>query len=161
MDQSYGIQIQRQKKLVFKKVKSDINISKLQDDKYSLEDIIEDNIDKKGTLMGSYEEENLYLKKGQFGLYVEWGSKKRSIASINIEEVDLTLENITNFLSKNNSVLRDIDDHTNIRKGKYGEYIFIKTPNMKKPKFIGLSGFPHDILKCTDEEIKDWIKEKK
>ena len=101
------------------------------------------------------------LKTGKFGLYVEWGSKKRSIASINIEEVDLTLENVTNFLSKNNSILRDIDDYTNVRKGKFGEYIFIKKPNMKKPKFIGLSAFPHDILKCTDEEIKEWIEEKK
>ena len=104
---------------------------------------------------------DLYLKKGQFGLYVEWGKNKRSIASINIEEADLTLDNITEYLSKNNSILREIDEHSNIRKGKYGEYIFIKKPTMKKPKFVGLSGFEHDIYTCDIKELIDWIKEKK
>jgi hypothetical protein len=94
-------------------------------------------------------------------LYVEWGNNKRSIASINIDEVDLTLENIAEYLSKNNSILREIDEYSNIRKGKYGEYIFFKKPNMKKPKFIGLSGFEHDVYNCDVQELIDWIKEKK
>ena len=31
----------------------------------------------------------------------------------------------------------------------------------KKPKFVGLSGFEHDIHTCDIKELMDWIKEKK
>ena len=147
--------------VTFKKVKTNINISRLRENQYTLEEVLEDNHDTRGMLIGEYQDHDLYLKKGQFGLYVEWGKNKRSIASINIEEADLTLDNITEYLSKNNSILREIDEHSNIRKGKYGEYIFIKKPTMKKPKFVGLSGFEHDIYTCDIKELIDWIKEKK
>ena len=74
------------KEVIFKKVNPNISVSKLRENKYTLEEVLEDNRDTKGQLMGQYQGDDLYLKKGQFGLYVEWGKNKRSIASINIEE---------------------------------------------------------------------------
>lgn len=148
------------KEVSFKKVKSNISISKLKRGEYKLDEVLED-VNNKGTLLGKYEKEDLFLKKGQFGLYVTWGDNKRSIQSINIDETDITLENVIQYLSNKSNILRVISDTINIRNGKYGEYIFIKKPEMKKPKFIGLSGFKHDIYQCDIKEIMDWISEKK
>ena len=36
----------------------------------------------------------------------------------------------------------------NIRKGKFGDYIFYKTEKMKKPRFLKLKGFAEDYKSC-------------
>ena len=53
--------------------------------------------------------------------------------------------------------IRTINDDTSIRTGKYGDYIFYKTINMKKPKFISLKSFNKDYKKCADADIISFI----
>ena len=63
--------------------------------------------------------------------------------------------------SKNNTnILRDISKDISIRKGQYGHYIFYKTSNMNKPRFIKLNDFKEDYLNCDVNLIISFVKEK-
>ena len=89
---------------------------------------------------------NCYLKSGKFGFYIEWKDIKKSIEPEVAEE--MTLDDAIKLLSKNEStnltIVRKIDDHTSIRVGKYGDYIFHKKKTMKTPKFYKLDDFVKD-----------------
>ena len=148
-------------KTEFISVKKDINIDKLKNGNYKLEEIIEDNtLDK---ILGKYQNNNILLKKGKFGLYITWGENKKSINDININENDIKLEDVMHYItnSKNNTnILRDISKDISIRKGQYGHYIFYKTSNMNKPRFIKLNDFKEDYLNCDVNLIISFVKEK-
>ena len=66
---------------------------------------------------------------------------------------------VINCIEQDTSIIRVLNDHTSIRKGKYGNYIFYKTKAMKKPKFIGLNKINEDInIKIdTNQEILEKI----
>ena len=152
-------------KLGFYGVKSDIDIDKLKEGKYKLEEIIvstEDN----NKLLGMYKGNELYLKNGKYGYYLECGEIKKSLnyTKINVPIKNISYEDAINILDNcevgNNTLLRNIDSNISIRKGKYGDYIFYKTEKMKKPLFFKLNGFNDDYKKCTINNIRSWIKEK-
>ena len=46
-----------------------------------------------------------------------------------------------------------------VRKGKFGPYIYYKTPLMHKPEFYSLSKFKNGPAVCSLDELKTWIKE--
>ena len=46
-----------------------------------------------------------------------------------------------------------------VRKGKYGPYVFYKTNEMKKPKFLNIKKFADGFLKCDADVLIDWLKE--
>ena len=81
-----------------------------------------------GRELGEYQGERLYLKKGKFGLYVEWGNEKRSLKALeNVEECDITYEIVmNNILTVNKSILREITKDMSIRNGKYGAIYIIR-----------------------------------
>jgi DNA topoisomerase-1 len=57
-------------------------------------------------------------------------------------------------------IVRVIDEHSSIRNGRFGPYIFYKTPKMSKPEFIALKGFAQkygDYGKCDITILKEWI----
>ena len=56
-------------------------------------------------------------------------------------------------------VLRAITKYASVRTGKYGAYIFYKTPKMKAPKFISLKGFSRNALTCDESLLSEWIDE--
>lgn len=56
-------------------------------------------------------------------------------------------------------VLRAITKYASVRDGKYGAYIFYKTPKMKTPKFISLKGFSRNALTCDESLLSEWIDE--
>ena len=145
----------------FISVKKDIDLEKLKNGEYKLEDITQSNqIDK---ILGKYENNDLILKKGKFGLYVTWGTNKKSINNININEDNITLDDVINFINKtatNTSILREITKDISIRNGQYGHYIFYKTNKMNKPKFIKLNNFNDDYLNCSNDSILAWLKDK-
>ena len=64
------------------------------------------------------------------------------------------------------SIIRTIDDHTSVRRGKYGDYVFYKKPRWKKPLFIKLQGFikenGEDSYKtCELPVLAEWLKTQK
>jgi hypothetical protein len=55
-------------------------------------------------------------------------------------------------------MVRKITDDISIRNGKYGDYIFYKTPEMKNPTFLKLKGFTQDYKTCCVDIIVEWIQ---
>ncbi len=146
-------------------VKKDIIIEKLKAGEYKLEEIIvsaEDN----NKILGEYKGNNLYLKYGKYGYYLECGELKKSLTytKINVPIKNIGYDDAVNILENSeanaNSLVRKIDEALSIRKGKYGDYIFYKTEKMKKPQFLKLNGFNDDYKNCSLSNIRSWIKEK-
>lgn len=146
-------------KTTFKSVKKNIDIDKLRQKEYSLEDIVEDtNLNKK---LGTYKNQDLLLKKGQFGLYVIWGENKKSLNNIQIKETDITSDDIIPLIENTQdlNMVRELSSNMSIRKGQYGDYIFYKTKKMTKPRFHKLNGFTENYRTCDKNVITNWILE--
>jgi len=151
--------------LGFYGVKKDINIEKLKSGEYKLEELIETN-EETTKLLGVYNDENVYLKNGKFGYYLECGQLRKSLKTIKINvpfkeiKIDDALTILKDCDSETNSLVRKISNDLSIRKGKFGDYLFYKTPTMKKPQFFKLGEFNDDYKNCSLEFLKSWIKEK-
>ena len=153
--------------LGFYGVKKNIDIDLLKAGHYSLEDVLESSQESIKTL-GLYKEQQVYLKYGSYGYYLECGLVRKSLNSvkINVPFKELTLEDAITILescdSVSNSLVRHISNILSIRKGKYGDYLFYKSETMKKPKFLKLDGFNHEggYITCPLDSLKLWIKEK-
>jgi len=57
----------------------------------------------------------------------------------------------------NSTIIRIINNNSSIRNGKFGHYIYYKTNEMTKPKFIKLMGFKGDYKTCVLTELEQWI----
>ena len=146
-------------KTTFKSVKKDIDITALRNGDYQIADIVEsENLMRR---LGAYKEEDLFLKKGKFGLYVVWGENKKSVSAIGICEADITMEDVIGIIEQpaNCNLVRKLTEDLSIRKGPKGEYVFYKTPKMKKPAFYKLNGFYDDYKTCELGAIVKWIRE--
>ena len=151
--------------LGFYGVKKDINIEKLKQGEYKLEELIETK-EETTKLLGVYNDENVYLKNGKFGYYLECGQLRKSLKTIKINvpfkeiKIDDALTILKDCDSETNGLVRKISNELAIRKGKFGDYLFYKTPTMKKPQFFKLDDFNDDYKNCSLEFLKSWIKEK-
>ena len=157
------------KTVSFKRVKKDVDVEKLQRGDYKLEDILEE---KPGVeSIGEYQGHPLFMKKGKFGRYVEWGTNKRSLASFGNRPIEnIEFEDIIAEIEKNgvpvdgqkseSNIIREVSENISIRKGQYGDYIFYKSKKMKKPSFLKLDGCKLDYKTCNTHFIKDWIQDK-
>ena len=143
----------------FKGVKKNIDIEKLKNGEYKLEDIIEN---KKGGLnninLGDYEGEDVILKKGKYGLYITYKGKNHSISHIKKEMNNITLKDVLDVLKgkkkSNPNIVKVINDEMSVRKGKYGNYVYYKTKKMNRPKFIPMKGV------SLDEIDEEWVSSK-
>jgi DNA topoisomerase-1 len=151
--------------LGFYGVKKDINIEKLKEGGYKLEELIETK-EETTKLLGVYNDENVYLKNGKFGYYLECGQLRKSLKTIKINvpfkeiKIDDALTILKDCDSETNGLVRKISNELAIRKGKFGDYLFYKTPTMKKPQFFKLDDFNDDYKNCSLEFLKSWVKEK-
>jgi DNA topoisomerase-1 len=145
-------------KTTFKSVKKDIDIDKLRGGELTLEDIQQETVIA-GNVLGKYEGNDMILKKGQYGLYVTWGTNNKSLASIGKDEADITLDDVVKFITTNTTIIRQLTKDLSLRKGKYGDYIYYQTSRMKKPQFLKLNGFKSNAKTCKEDELISWIKE--
>jgi hypothetical protein len=67
-------------------------------------------------------------------------------------------ENENTGTKPGNGCIRTLNSYASIRDGKYGAYIFYKTPSMKKPQFISLQGFPYTYTECDIELLLHWME---
>lgn len=204
--------------VIFKPVRKDLDYAKILRGEYSLEYMLgNENAAGKSTvaagegvvgvnggrLLGQYQGNNIVIKTGKYGPYVNWGAQNLSLRTLlgvsstksgkfakreptqKKSEFDLTLKDIIEFIQGQNAtttveepvdasaasaaaaapatttqIARVIDDHSSIRNGRFGPYIFYKTPKMSKPDFIPLKGFAQkngDYTKCDIALLKEWI----
>jgi DNA topoisomerase-1 len=180
-----GINSEENESIIFKKVKPGLIFDDLKMGKYAnLSDIIvEDSYLER--VVGTFGGFSVTLKNGRFGKYVVWGKNGenrksfkcgKNISDISLEEVIRHIENDSNDSNDSigidgvaavtigettdatTGIVRIINHDISIRKGKYGDYIFYKTTQMKKPKFISLKTFKFDYIKCSICEIILWVK---
>ena len=155
----------------FKAIRHDIEIDldKLRNGGYVLADLLateESQKDKfaeaQGEPLGQYKEENIYIKKGKYGPYIECDGIRKSIKDIEItlSEAIKLLDQESAEPAKASSIVRKITEEMSIRAGQYGDYIFYKKAAMKTPKFFKLTDdFHYDYKKCEVNLLKKWIKE--
>lgn len=157
--------------ITFKKAKDDIDLDLLQQGKYSLEDVLfmkgeEDStsgrINSNSKTLGVYNDKEVVVKKGKFGLYVSFGEKNISLKALGNRPVEnITLGEIEPLLCKREAnIVREINDNMTIRKGKGTDYVFYKTTKMKKPQFLSMKDFDHDYKVCDVKVIQEWLRSK-
>ena len=135
----------------FLKVKQDIELEDIKNGNLDLEDILEKN-----NIIGTYQNKEIFLKNGKYGVYLNWNDKNYKVD----KDEDINLEKALEIINNTSTdVLRIINDTCSIRKGKYGPYIYYKNEKMKKPKFINLKNFKNDYLECDKSIILDYIEQ--
>jgi DNA topoisomerase I len=137
--------------------KTDVDLDKIKNGEYSLNELIEVN----ERLLGKYENQDLYVKNGRYGMYVEYGENRVTIKSIKkeFEQIEFAdvVEVIENPNPKENFMLRKLNKYMDIRRGQYGPYVFYFRPDMKKPKFLNIKKCPHGFLTCSIETLVEWL----
>jgi DNA topoisomerase-1 len=148
----------------FIKVKKDLDISKLREIEHiKLEDIIDNTVQNKDAI-GKYKGHDLFIKKGKYGLYAEWGNERETLKELGSNS-NITYEEVLRYLEKDKmldptkpvGLVRELTNNLSIRTGKYGDYIFYKKPRAKKPEFLKLNGFNGDYKKCDKNLLVNWI----
>lgn len=143
-------------KITFKKVKDDIDINKLKRGEYSIDDIVIAN-----NVIGKYQDKDIVIKKGKYGYFAIWDNNTVSIPSEQTEMADI----IALFKNRNTStIIRTISEDVSIRKGKYGDYIYYKTKQMKKPRFLKLEEFiaangKGSYKTCEKSILAEWLSD--
>lgn len=162
--------------VAFKKVKPGIMIEDLQNGKYSnlSEILVEEYLLER--VVGTYGGYNILLKTGRFGKYILWGKdgmNRKSIEKTHLHSTqlsDISLDEVIRMIECEpesgtgtdlTGIIRTINDDVSIRNGKYGDYIFYKTVNMNKPKFISLKGFNKQYKTCAGADIISFVGENK
>jgi DNA topoisomerase-1 len=163
------------KKDSFIPVKKDLDISKAH--LLKLEDIIEPTQMKSNGSIGKYKGEDLFIKKGKYGVYAQW-SKDGKPETKTLKELDgkpfelIEYMEVLRVLEKDTTLdperpvgfVRELSPTLSIRTGKFGDYIFYKKPRIKTPQFFKLKDFSSgttkglDPRKCDKEVLLNWIK---
>jgi DNA topoisomerase-1 len=141
------------------KKSTEINLEKARNGQYKLEELLA--IENES--LGIYENEPLLLKKGKYGYYLVHNGENISLKEYegNVENIDL--QNAIVYIQKkraSSSTSKHIvlNDHMSIREGKFGPYVFYKTEQMAKPKFLSLKKC--NYLELNHDEIIEWIDQK-
>jgi DNA topoisomerase-1 len=141
-----------------------------------------------GMHLGVYDGVDIVIKKGKYGLYFVWGENKKSLSGIfpksknpetityheivKIIEASLVCANAgaaasdteqtnTNKVQETiapKGMVRFITKDLSIRNGRFGDYIFYKTAEMKNPSFLKIKGFKEDYKTCSLDILIQWIE---
>lgn len=159
----------------FLKVRDDLDLDELRSKHViTLEDVIENNtptmvLTNINNSIGKYKGQDLYIKKGKYGIYAQWGDERKSLKEEfgnptnlnNIKYLDVLkyLEK-DNILDRNKpqGFIRDLTENISIRNGKWGDYIYYKKPRVKNPVFIPLKDFDENHRTCDKQVLLNWLK---
>uniref|UniRef100_A0A6C0B710 DNA topoisomerase n=1 Tax=viral metagenome TaxID=1070528 RepID=A0A6C0B710_9ZZZZ len=146
----------------YSQVKKDINIDLelIKTGRYSVDDLIEI----KTGLLGKHDGQDVMLKNGKYGPYVEYGDKRESVKLIDKPLDEITIDDVMPLFEKEDkpekSVLRKIDETMSLRRGKFGNYVFYKTEAMVKPEFFNIKKFNQCPITCDADILIQWLKDK-
>ena len=151
----------------FKSVKKDFDVSKLKNGELEIDEIIETNKSQSIKYnLGKYQDKDVILKKGKFGLYASWGDNSKTLKELGNRPIEnITFEEVKEILEKRScGTVREINSSLSIRNGPKGDYIFYKNPKMKKPTFHDIKSFTNETKEdykiCNIIILKSWISEK-
>jgi len=145
-------------KTSFKKVRDDIDLEKLRNGEYELDEIVVTAApSRSGRALGKLDGEEVTLMNGRFGMYVVWKGGKTNL-NTEIKYEDITLADAESKL-KDTFKPRKLSDSASIRSGKYGHYIYYKTQTMTKPRFLDLKKYDGDYMKDSATTVKKWVKD--
>lgn len=155
----------------FHSVRKDLDREKLERGEYALEDVVEDETNdlhdplKSRVALGQYEDKELFLRKGKYGWYALWGKNTRALRTLGNRPIEnIRLEEVIAELNQGSKVVREISANLSIRKSNRGDYLFYKTPKMKKPIFKDIRSFGSDTQldyhHCRLDLLKSWVREK-
>jgi DNA topoisomerase-1 len=156
------------KSTTYKSLRKDteIDLKKLENGEYKLEDLIDSNSSKEAKevnqhVLGKYDDNDIIVKKGKFGLYVTCGDLSKTLKQFGNRPMEsIQLDEVVPLLEEGSNMVREVSTNISIRKSKKGDYIFFKTAKMKKPKFFALTGLEEDYKTCDITVLKSWLKEK-
>ena len=150
----------------FKSIKKDIDIKKIENGDYNVNDIVEEyGSFNKDHILGKYEDNDVIIKKGKFGLYIKWGNNFKSLKEFGNRQIEnIRFDEVKHLLEEGSSIIRVINESISIRKGPKGDYLFYKNKQMKKPLFHDIKSFINDTKEdyktCDLYILKSWINEK-
>jgi DNA topoisomerase-1 len=157
------------KNVSFLPVKKNIDMDKLSHaHNITLEQVIDDEVTNNDAI-GKYKGKDLFIKKGKYGLYAQWGKETRSLKDDSfsgpIEKIKYI--DVLCFLEKDTALdpsrpvgfVRELNAYISIRTGKFGDYIFYKKPRSKTPTFLKLNDFTSDYKTCDKLLLLNWIKQ--
>jgi len=135
--------------------KKEVDLEKLKAGEYTLDELIETTERKLGTI----ENNDVYVKFGRYGLYIEYGNERISIKDAALTIETITIDDIQKIIEnpKEKPILRELNAYMNVRRGQYGAYVYYKRPDMKKPQFLNIKKCPHGFLNCTVETLVEWL----
>jgi DNA topoisomerase-1 len=109
----------------------------------------------------NYQNKDVFLNKGQYGLYIKYDNKNYSIENLNEEEIDL--DKIKNVIKnqKNYGMVKKITSKIELYNGLYGYYLKYNKKNyaVKKGKKTE-EEFNRYIEDINEEECMKIIKKK-
>ena len=141
-----------------------IDLEKLKNKQYTLDDLLEI----KTSSLGKYLDEDVFLKHGKYGPYIQWKEVSVGIKDLMAnKDTIITLSQVIHLLepkddssSPINNLLRWIrEPDLSIRKGKFGPYVYYQTKAMKKPTFYNIKKFKEGLFTCTSESLIAWLNE--
>jgi len=150
----------------FKSVKKNIDISKLTNGELKMDEIVDANKTPNTQYnLGKYEDKDVIVKKGKYGLYALWGDNSINLKQFGNRPIEnISFEEVKEILEKGSGIIREINSSVSIRKGPKGDYIFYKNSKMKKPTFHDIKSFSietrEDYKICDLNILKSWISEK-
>ena len=137
----------------------EINLEKARNGQYKVEELLA--IENES--LGIYEDEPISLKKGKYGYYLVHNGQNISLNEYEGNPENIDLQNAIVYIKKkqtSSSTSKNIflSETMSIREGKFGPYVFYKTEQMTKPKFLSLKKC--NFLEQTKEETVEWINQK-
>jgi DNA topoisomerase-1 len=144
----------------FKGINKDTDIEKLLSGQVNLVEVLKESSRKKSYILGKHNLDDIFLKKGKYGLYMTWGKNTKTLKELGNRPIEsIKYEDIEKYLEQGSNIVREISNSISIRKGTKGHYIFYKTLKMKQPSFHSLQGFKQDHEKCDVYAVKLWLKD--
>ena len=150
----------------FKSVKKNFDVKMLENGNYNLNDVVDNNKTSNSQfILGKWNNHDVVLKKGKFGLYISWGENSKTLKELGNRPIEnITFDEIKKYLEEGSNLIREINKDLSIRRGPKGDYLFFKNSRMKKPQFHDIKCFlsetKEDYKICDINILKSWINEK-
>ena len=139
----------------------EIDLEKLKRNEYCIDDLLV----YKQSYLGKHQEGGVFLRTGPYGQFIEWNTTKKplKIPEEKMATVDLVYAvgvlTGVDTVASDPKILRPLNDIMSVRKGQYGNYVFYKTAEMTKPRFVNIRKFTDNPLTCEVDVLVQWVTE--